>query len=135
MDLKKKSVSVTSGKQWQAFKLALCLQCFICKKKLVINNKVMLNNSRIHFQVSSIFSKEYHQILQMIAFVLSIELLVYLFYLFLNSNLFIFVTGTKVVVARTALYYVWELCKKYVMVIHRLVIMTTISVVTKNLYG
>ena len=63
----------------------------------------MLNNSRIHFQVSSIFSKEYHQILQMIAFVLSIELLVYLFYLFLNSNLFIFVTGTKVVVARTAL--------------------------------
>ena len=32
MDLKKKSVSVTSGKQWQAFKLALCLQCFICKK-------------------------------------------------------------------------------------------------------
>ena len=69
----------------------------------MINNKVMLNTSRIHFQVSSIFSKEYHQILQMIAFVLSIELLVYLFYLFLNSNLFIFVTGTKVIVARTAL--------------------------------
>ena len=32
-----------------------------------------------------------------------IELLVYLFDLFLNSNLFDFVTGTKVVVVRTAL--------------------------------
>ena len=33
VDLKKESVCVTSGKQCQAFKLALCLQCFICKKK------------------------------------------------------------------------------------------------------
>ena len=54
--------------KWKAvtgFQISFVFVVLYLQKKLVINNKVMLNNSRIHFQVSSIFSKEYHQILQM----------------------------------------------------------------------
>ena len=60
MIVKNKSLSVTSGKQWQAFKIYVCLQYLICEKSFyfVINNKVKLNNlQKPHLQVSSKFFK------------------------------------------------------------------------------